>query len=191
VSREYKEYYEQKLASLKEEIAAHSGAEEAQAPAPRQTSASQPTMPHLPPALFSHGASPDSDGPSVAAVNNAPEASTSPLEAPAGQPELYNAECTEAEAAKIARFLGISKDAGMSEAITWANSDSPKSRELASFLLADIGTPDATEYLKTLSHDSDNGVAELAGLQLGKGPTPPPTFERMQVEQPLAGSPPK
>lgn len=57
----------------------------------------------------------------------------------------------------------------MSEAITWANSDSPKSRELASFLLADIGTPDATEYLKTLSHDSDNGVAELAGLQLGKG----------------------
>lgn len=34
VSREYKEYYEQKLASLKEEIAAHSGAEEAQAPRP-------------------------------------------------------------------------------------------------------------------------------------------------------------
>jgi hypothetical protein len=77
------------------------------------------------------------------------------------------------EAAKIERFLGVSRDAGMTDAIKWADSADPIDREFASDVLADIGTPDALEYLRTLSNDSVRGVALNAKISLDqaiKGP---------------------
>lgn len=191
VSSQYKGYYEQKLASLKEQIAAHS--EEAQAPAASQTPQSAATrrIPVLT-ARMSTTESSSSFSPDVlvAPANNPPEASPSPAEAPAVKPDLWGGDCTEAEAAKIERFLGIDKDAGMADAIKWADSDNPYQREFAASVLGDIGTPDAVEYLRTLSRDPHRVVAGDAGVYLRFAGRPlQHTIEREQVKRPVAESP--
>jgi len=194
VSRQYKGYYEQQLASLKKYIAASSSAtEQAQAPAANQTPESAPTMIQMAPAGSS-----SSSAKLVSAMRQVPypNAASSPAAAPAAIPDLAD-DCTEAEAAKIERFLGISRDAGMTDAIKWANSNDPYRREFAADVLQDIGTPDAIEYLRTLSNDTDKTVAAIAKDNLGavltgEGQGPDLyTVERQEVEQPLADSPPK
>ncbi|MGD0672091.1 MAG: HEAT repeat domain-containing protein [Candidatus Binatus sp.] len=193
VSIQYKGYYEQELASLKKQIAPSSfGTEEAQAPAAGQTPESAPTMVPVP-LIVGESSSSSSSGHGAGVLFPAPAAASSPAAAPAATPNLRNADCTEAEAAKIERFLGISRDAGMSDAIKWANSDDPNRREFACYVLQDIGTGDAIEYLRTLSNDSDRTVAAAAKESLravGKGPALN-TIDRAEVEQPVAGSPPK
>jgi len=75
-------------------------------------------------------------------------------------------DCVKAEAAKIERFLGISSDAGMLDAIKWSESDNPFTREFAINVFADIGTPEALKYLKTLAADPDPSVAVSAKASL-------------------------
>jgi|SRR5258708_32729790 hypothetical protein len=58
-------------------------------------------------------------------------------------------------------FLGIARDAEMSDAIKWANSDDPNKREFAIDVLSDIGTRDAIEDLRTLSNDTIERSQEL------------------------------
>lgn len=70
-------------------------------------------------------------------------------------------DCTEAEAAKIERFLG-SPDAGIADAIRWSESDDPSDRQFAADILGDIGTPRAIEYLHRLSNDPNQNVARSA-----------------------------
>lgn len=122
-----------------------------------------------------------------------PEAASSHAATPAATPGLAHADCREAEAAKIERFLDISSDAGMTDAIKWANSDDPNERELAVYVLQDIGTPDAIEYLRTLSRDTDETVATIARRTLRHVKETPAlnTIDRQKVEQPLAHSAPK
>jgi hypothetical protein len=94
-------------------------------------------------------------------------------------------DCTEAEAAKIERFLGISKDAGTADVIKWADSNDPNERVFAAAVLKDIATPDAIEYLRTLSHDLNGLVAEHAQIDLqevGRGPVLH-TVERVEKSQ--------
>lgn len=71
-------------------------------------------------------------------------------------------DCLKAEAAKMERWLGISRDAGMLDAIKWKNSDNPDDREFAAMVLADIGTAEAIGDLQTLSRDPDPDVAGTA-----------------------------
>jgi hypothetical protein len=86
--------------------------------------------------------------------------------AASGSPEVEAAsrldiDDKQAQAAKIERFLG-SKNAGMLDAIRWANSDDPQERTLATQVFADIGASEALRYEQTLSHDADTKVAKLA-----------------------------
>jgi len=134
----------------------------------------------------------------IAAVSSATAAASSPAASTAAA--RHEDDCAEAEAAKIERFLGISRDAGMTEAIKWADSDNPYTREFAADVLTDIGTPDAVENLRTLSNDTDKpvtatdeSVAAVAKRDLeaaGRGPALN-TIDRQKVEQPLSESPPK
>jgi hypothetical protein len=87
-------------------------------------------------------------------------------EAPSVSPEVetssrLDVDYKQAQAAKIERFLG-SKEAGMLDAIRWANSDDSEVRTLATQVFADIGTSEALRYEQTLSHDADPKVAKLA-----------------------------
>jgi hypothetical protein len=75
-------------------------------------------------------------------------------------------DCQKAEAAKIERFLGISPDAGMGDAIKWSESSDPSTREFSAGLFADIGTSEAMDHLKTLTADSDRSVAEDSKVRL-------------------------
>jgi hypothetical protein len=96
-----------------------------------------------------------------------------PLPLATPEPDRRGLNCAEVEAAKIERFLGISRDAGMSDAIKWADSEDPNDREFAGDVFADIGIPEAVEYLRTLSKDSVRGVALNAKIgmdQASKGP---------------------
>jgi hypothetical protein len=75
-------------------------------------------------------------------------------------------DCVKAEAAKIERFLGISSDAGLADAIKWSESDDPLTRDFAATVFEDIGTPEALKYLKTLAADPDPSVAVSAKASL-------------------------
>jgi hypothetical protein len=81
-------------------------------------------------------------------------------------PDSQGLNCTKAEAAKIERYLSISRDAGIGDAIKWANSDNPYERAFAADVLGDIATPEAIDDLRTLSHDPDNSVALSAKTYL-------------------------
>jgi len=83
-----------------------------------------------------------------------------PQEIPMPPPDT-DSDCLKAEAAKIQRFLG-SRDAGMSDAIEWANSDNTHDRDFAISILFDIGTSEAARYLRTLSKDTDRNIARSA-----------------------------
>jgi hypothetical protein len=115
VSSRYKSYYEQKLASLKEQIAAaESGAPSARARAtPAATSLSAPDTPPAPEA-----ATAPISGVTTFRISAGPERRFYP------PPSLVTPQPREpmglkAEAAKIERFLGIDRDAGMGDAIRW------------------------------------------------------------------------
>jgi hypothetical protein len=195
VSDQHKTYYEQKLASLKEQIASDSAAaEETQSSASIQTvHAAAASKPVPVGGTISQGSFlPDlSSGPLPVAASP-PQAPQSLPPTSSVKPDLRNADCTKAEAAKIERFLGIDNEAGLSDAIKWARSEDPGHRELASFVLRDIGTPDALEYLKSLSHDSSEEVARVALVELGQVQhgASTPEFIKEPVE-PLIASPRK
>jgi hypothetical protein len=98
-----------------------------------------------------------------------------------GYEEQAGKECLEAETAKIQRFLGVSRDSGLNEAIEWAKDSNSAKRIFAAEILADINTPDARKYLEALTKDSDRSVAFLAGRWFSRGPsTPPEKFELLQ-----------
>ncbi len=82
------------------------------------------------------------------------------------------------------RYLGNSNDAGISDAIRWANSDDPIDRDFAAQILGDIGTGEALKYEQTLSRDSNHDVASWAKYQLEHWGKPHPAqasvFERPQ-----------
>jgi len=84
--------------------------------------------------------------------------------------------CPKAKVGKAERVLG-SRDAGLTDAIKWSESDDPQVRIFASYVLSDIGTPDAIRYLRTLSHDPDPRVAKF-GKELLESPgwQMPPTI---------------
>jgi len=106
----------------------------------------------------------------------------SPPQPPAApEPDRDGLDCTKVEAAKIERFLGMSRDAGMSDAIKWKNSDNPHDREFAVDVLGEIGTPEAIEYLQTLSHDPDSEVASSAKIRLERPGPVAYTVDRQQV----------
>ena len=77
----------------------------------------------------------------------------------------YELDAKLALAAKVERFLG-SKDAGMLDAMRWANSSDPQERILAAQVFADMATPDTLTYEQTLSRDTDRTVAAFASRQI-------------------------
>jgi hypothetical protein len=188
VSRRYKAYYQAQLASLESEIAPEgqdAGAENqsfVQEDAPTANSHHGEVAVDRPVRVESASAALGSDPSGQGSGAQGPSASfhgpAAPLLPPPKRtpppPEQLGSDCTRAEAAKIQRFLGISRDAGMGNAIRWANSNDPTDREFAAWVLADIGTPKAVRYLRTLSRDANREVA-IAGKyaleQANGGPT--------------------
>ena len=56
-----------------------------------------------------------------------------------GYEEQASRECLEAETAKIQRFLGVSRDSGMNEAIQWAKDGNPAKRVFAAEFWPTLG----------------------------------------------------
>ena len=154
VSTKFKGFYRQRLADLKREIAPP-----ASTPAPERAEKWEKQGNGGVDYYVRSGGS--------------PQAVTTPA------PEAGDIDCERAEAAKIERFLGISRDAGMSDAIKWANSADPHDREFGAVILSDIGTPEAIEDLQTLSNDPDLNVARSGkdGLLAVKSPVVYPTIQ--------------
>jgi hypothetical protein len=86
---------------------------------------------------------------------------------------LSEKECLEAEAAAIERFVGVSRDAGVDQAVRLATSKDNSERDFATELLGEIGTPQARKYLETLAKDSDNNVATHAKYSLSRSTNGP------------------
>ena len=136
VSSHYKSYYEEPLAALKKDIATSetgsAGAQQSAAGTMNGGKAPANSAPFIPPAtakgLGVFGVAPEKH---PAQTRNAPESDWSEL------------NCYKAEEAKIVRILGISRSAGMTDAIRWADSDNANDRMFAADILADIGTPQA------------------------------------------------
>jgi hypothetical protein len=189
VSTQYPKYYERELASVKKQIAAIDEAEAAaHRPAPVVAPAVQvPVGAEV--GVFNHGGAfgggfGASGSQQIATrqqqqtLESAPAASSTPDDAE--PPDENELDCLKAEAAKLERFLGRSKDAGMDDAIRWANSNDSGEREFASSVLPQIGTAEALRYEQTLSRDSQPDVAESAKEELkdwGK-PETPAAFDR-------------
>ncbi|MBF6570390.1 MAG: HEAT repeat domain-containing protein [Candidatus Binataceae bacterium] len=192
VSSNFKSYYEEQLASLQKEIATAEAQDQAgngAVPQSRQSAAESPAL-----------ASPQvKNGPGVTGIVT-PRHSSGSLETPALSDSATSEEpieaseimCLKAEAYKIERFLGVSRDAGMRDAIEWAKSDDPVDREFAANALAGIGTAEAIEDLKTLSSDPDRNVALGAKADLALVKTPVATYPMIQGEllTPNVGNPP-
>jgi hypothetical protein len=180
VSSRYRAFYKQALASLKKQIAA------AQNSVTAPSAASGPGQPQPVEApVRSHGGVSVGFGP----VLHGPRQLQPQPQAPSKE-DVMELNCTKAEAAKIKRFLGISRDAGLKDAIKWANSDDRLTREFAVGVLTDIGTPDAIEYLKTLSHDPERPVAAEANesvLDARAGRRQPLMLDTVERE-PVAGN---
>lgn len=70
--------------------------------------------------------------------------------------------CDKIEAAAIERYLGISPDAGIEDAIRWSQSSKKILRSMATGMFVSIGTPRALDNLKAMTEDSDPEVARLA-----------------------------
>jgi hypothetical protein len=71
-------------------------------------------------------------------------------------------ECLMAEAAAIQRFLGISTDAGIDQALRLTKSPNRTERQFGTELLQQIGSPIARKNLEVLAKDPDYGVASYA-----------------------------
>jgi len=63
---------------------------------------------------------------------------------------------------RILRFLGTDPNAGLSLALSWAQSSDDLLRYRAIVILAELGGAQATQALQTLSHDSNQFVADQA-----------------------------
>ncbi len=189
VSNQYPKYYERELASVKKQIAAIDGAE---AVAHRPAPVLQPAV-HVPmavgPGAFSHGggfgggfgaSGAQQIGTSQQQQTSEPAPATSPTPDDAQPPDPNQLDCLKADAAKRELFLGRARDAGMNDAIRWANSNSAGEREFAASVLPEIGTAEALRYEQTLSRDSQPDVAESAkeGLKDWGNPENPAAFER-------------
>ncbi len=100
---------------------------------------------------------------------------------------LRSKECLEAQAADIQRFLGVSSNAGIEQALRLASSKNPAERFFAAQILGQIGTPEARPHLERLTEDSDSDVANFAKGALsalsGRPPALAPSeFVRLHVE---------
>jgi hypothetical protein len=107
-----------------------------------------------------------------------------------GVSEPRDKECLLAEAAKLQRYLGISPEAGLDQAIQLANSEDPAKRHFAVEILGAIGTPGARNYLEILARDSDSGVRLAAKfyrsvLSKGRVEAAPNTFVHLQGPESL------
>jgi hypothetical protein len=94
---------------------------------------------------------------------------------------LSDKECLEAEASAIKRFLGVSPDAGIEQAIRLANSKDRLAREFGTVLLIKLGTASAREQLQKLTNDPDWAVRTEAknGLSMPiKFKFAPPSFKK-------------
>jgi hypothetical protein len=95
-----------------------------------------------------------------------------PIPGPNGY-RLSDKECLEAEAAAIERSVGVSRDAGIDQAVRLATSKDSSERDFATELLGEIGTPQARKYLETLAKDSDKNVARDAKHSLSESANGP------------------
>lgn len=167
VSRDYKNYYEQYLASLKTEITSVEESEITRTERNKERTGQASTAPvnELTQTGSTTGVKKEEmDGGAPVPSKNNSDRLPSPMQpTPPSQDgalmDSADLDCTKAEAAKIQRYLGISHDAGIGDAIKWAESDDPVTRRFATDLLTQIGTHEAIEYLQTLSHDPDPNVA--------------------------------
>jgi hypothetical protein len=182
VSSQYPKYFERELESVKKQIAA---IDEAEAAAHRPAPAVQPPV-HAPAqvevGVFDHNGSGFGGGFGIRQQQQILESSPAASSASeaAEMPDANALDCLKAEAAKIERFLGGSRDAGMNDAIRWANSNDPGEREFAAYVLPEIGMAEALRYEQTLSRDSNPDVADSAKEELkdwGK-PEEPSAFGR-------------
>jgi hypothetical protein len=174
VSSQYPKYYRQQLACLRKEIQRAEAQKESYEQ--QQAENKSPAVPMATtekPLLFgtagnrregSGETAPPMPPPTMENGSAQPELQPAPVPRP--QRDSYELDCTKVEAAKIKRFLGISSNAGMSDAIRFAESENPSGREYASDLLYDIGTAEAMRYLETLSRDPDQKVARSAKVSL-------------------------
>ena len=184
VSSQYPKYYERELVSLKKQIAAIYAA---QAAARRRSAAPAAIRSTILPGSFVHGSSDEDGSVGIELPQSLPQQVATPSPTPEAEepPDPSELDCLKAEAAKMERFLGISKSAGMSDAIRWANSDDAMQRDFATTVLRDIGTTEALRYEQTLSRDSNRIVAKFAKLRLaswGKA-EPPDTFDLVSTVQ--------
>jgi len=185
VSSQYPKYYQHELASVKKQIATIYAAETAaRLPAPAPT----------PMQSFAISLGPRSSGTSEGKqygvmeqqqTLSQPVTTSSPAPEAPEPPDPNELDCLKAEAAKIERLIGRSKDAGMSDAIEWANSHDSAQSDFATGVLSDIGTAEAFKYEQTLSRDSDPDVAKSAKSELeswGKADRPD-TFDVVSTVQ--------
>ncbi len=169
VSPQYPKYYKREMISLKKQIAAIDAA----------NAAARLSIPAVPVPMQASPAAFKIERPLAIEASESPRIEArlqqQPLEpSGAGSPSLGAEEppdpseldCLKAEAAKIERLTGTSRDAGMSDAIEWANSHDPAQRDFATGVLSDIGTAEALKYEQTLSRDSDPDVAKSAKSEL-------------------------
>jgi hypothetical protein len=87
-------------------------------------------------------------------------------------------ECLLAEQAQIERFLGISSDALLNQAVRLRSSNNPAKRQFAADLFSVVGPQAGRKYLGMLAKDSDRNVSDEAKYYLlgpsWKGPIRPP-----------------
>lgn len=74
--------------------------------------------------------------------------------------------CSQMEADKIKRFLGVSPSAGRTKAIEWAKSGDGWLRERGFAVLSDIGDAQSISVLARFAKDSDPDVADEAKFAL-------------------------
>jgi hypothetical protein len=192
VSSNFKSYYEEQLASLQKTIATAEAQDQTgggAVPQSRQSAAESPAP--APPQM--------ENGPGVTGIitprHSLGSLKTSALSDSASSKETIEVSeimCLKAEAYKIERFLGVSRDAGMSDAKEWAKSDDPVDREFAAHVLAGIGSAEAIKDLRTLSSDPDRNVAMSAQVGLTLVKTPIAAYPTIQGEllTPNVGNPP-
>jgi len=89
-------------------------------------------------------------------------------------PTTFQAPCLAAEIAKLQRFTGIDKTAGLSDAIKWSESNNPHDRGFAAPILGDIGTSEALTDLNILANDTDGGVRIDTKASLANASKRPP-----------------
>jgi hypothetical protein len=107
-----------------------------------------------------------------------------------GFSEPSDKECLIAEAAKLQRYLGISPEAGLDQAIRLAKSEDVAKRNFAVEIFGDIGTQGARNYVETLAKDSDGGVRfaakyYLSALSKGRLEPAPNRFVHLQGPESL------